>query len=96
MGEIWLLHLNTKCLNHRAEKVKKRTTQDLIQHARPQIQELIDKATKQAEPQQDKIIEEAQKAFAVKAHDDLERLKALAKVNPNIRAEEIISIRRKQ
>jgi len=49
--------LKHEVLNHRAEKVKKRTTQDLIQHARPQIQELIDKATKQAEPQQDKIIE---------------------------------------
>jgi len=84
--------LKHEVLNHLAEKVKKRTTQDLIQHARPQIQELIDKATKQAEPQQDEIIKEAQKAFAVKADDDLARLKALAKVNPNIRAEEITQL----
>jgi len=81
--------LKHEVLNHRAEKIKKRTTQDLIQHARPQIQELVDTATKQAEPHQNKIIEEAQKAFAVKADDDLARLKALAKVNPNIRVEEI-------
>ena len=79
-------------LNHLAEKVKKRTTQDLIQHARPQIQVLIDKSSKQAAPQQDKIIEAAQQSFAEKAKDDLERLKALAKVNPNIRKEEITQL----
>jgi len=84
--------LKHEVLNHRAEKIKKRTTQDLIQHARPQIQELIDKSAKLAEPQQDEIIEVAKKKFAEKAQDDLERLKALAKVNPNIRKEEITQL----
>lgn len=84
--------LKHEVLNHRAEKVKKRTTQDLIQHARPQIQVLIEAATKKAVPHQDVIIEAAQKSFAEKAQDDLERLKALAKVNPNIRKEEITQL----
>ena len=72
--------------------MNKRTTQDLIQHARPQIQELIDQSSKLAIPQQDKIVEAAQQSFASKAKDDLERLKALAKVNPNIRKEEITQL----
>ncbi|MCL4108330.1 UNVERIFIED_CONTAM: hypothetical protein GTU68_065358 [Idotea baltica] len=84
--------LKHEVLNHLAEKVNKRTTQDLIQHARPQIQELIDKASKQAAPQQNEIIKTAQDSFAAKAQDDLERLKALAKVNPNIRKEEITQL----
>ena len=84
--------LKHKVINHLAEKVKKRTTQDLIQHGRPQIQALIEKATKQAAPEQDKIIEAAQQSFAEKAQADLERLKALAKVNPNIRKEEITQL----
>jgi len=84
--------LKHNVLNHHAEKINKRTTQDLIQHARPQIQELIQKSEALATPEQDKIIEQAQQSFSEKAKDDLQRLKALAKVNPNIRKEEITQL----
>ncbi len=83
-------------INQLAERVNKRTTQDLIQHARLQIQTLIETANKLARPQQVKIIKEAQENFAITAKDDLERLHALAKVNPNIRAEEITQLEENQ
>ena len=81
--------LTHESINQFADRINKRTTQDLIQHARTQIQTLIETAGKLAEPHQIKIIEEAQQRFSEQATDDLERLKALAQVNPNIRKEEV-------
>ena len=60
------------------------------------FQTLIETANKLAKPQQAKIIEEAQEKFAATAKDDLERLQALAQVNPNIRAEEITQLEENQ
>ncbi len=84
--------LSHEAMNMAADRINKRTTQDLIQHARPQIQTLIETAGKLAKPQQDAIIEAAQQRFAEIAHDDLERLKALAEMNLNIRQEEITQL----
>ncbi len=84
--------LSHEAMNMTADRINKRTTQDLIQHARPQIQTLIETAGKLAEPQQDAIIEAAQKRFAEIALDDFERLKALAEMNLNIRQEEITQL----
>lgn len=81
--------LSHEQINSLAERVNKRTTQDLIQHARPQIQSLVEVVNKLIKPKQENIIETAQKLFSVQAKEDLERLEALAKVNPNIREEEI-------
>ena len=84
--------LKHEVFNKRAESVNKRTTQDLIQTARPQIQSLIETAGKLAAPQQKTIIEEALQRFEEQAKDDVERLNALAAVNPNIRKEEITQL----
>jgi len=84
--------LTHETINEYAQFVKKRTTQELIQHARPQIQILIDKAEKLAKPQQDTIIEKAKADLLAEAKDDIQRLKALAVVNPNIRKQEITQL----
>jgi len=81
--------LSHASMNSHAEHVNKRTTQELIQHARPQIQALVEQAEKLSKPQQDIIVKQAKTLMMVEAKDDIERLRALAEVNPNIRKEEI-------
>ena len=81
--------LNHELLNAEAQRVNKRTLLELIQHARPHIQQLVENVQKQIKPQQVKLIDEAQTKMLAEAKDDQQRLKALAKVNPNIRQDEI-------
>ena len=76
-------------INSHTEHVNKRTTQELIQHARPQIQALVEQAEKISKPQQTQIISNAQTLMMEEAKADIERLRALAEVNPNIRKEEV-------
>ena len=76
-------------MNSHAVHVNKRTTQELIQHARPQIQTLVDIAVNLSKPQQNKMIQQAQTLMMAEAKEDIERLRALADVNPNIRKEEV-------
>ncbi|HIO93621.1 MAG TPA: RNA polymerase-associated protein RapA [Leucothrix mucor] len=76
-------------LNSLSERVKKHTANEIIQYARPQITHLIEQAQNLAEPQQQALIDSALKSIAEEGHDDIERLIALAEVNPNIRQEEI-------
>jgi ATP-dependent helicase HepA len=87
----------TKALTHAvmnkyADRVNKRTTEDLIRHARPAIQSLIDQSTKLAMPKQNDIIQQAQEVLSAEAKDDIERLRALSEVNPNIRKEELVQL----
>ena len=84
--------LKHEVINKYAERVNKRTTEDLIRHARPAIQSLIDQSAKLATPKQDEIVKQAQEILAAEAKDDIERLRALAEVNPNIRKEEVVQL----
>ena len=79
-------------LNERSQGINKQTLQQLIQHARPHIQAMLEQAEKLLAPQQTAMIEEATKTMLSEAKDDAERLRTLAQVNPNIRAEEITQI----
>jgi ATP-dependent helicase HepA len=81
--------LSHASMNSHAEHVNKRTTQELIQHARPQIQALVEQAEKISKPQQEIIVNKAKTLMMAEARDDIERLSALAEVNPNIRKEEV-------
>ncbi|MEE9328019.1 MAG: RNA polymerase-associated protein RapA [Cocleimonas sp.] len=81
--------LTHNTINEHAKFVNKRTTQEIIQHARPQIQLMVEKAETLAKPQKETIIKEAQQKLNVEAKADIERLKALAEVNPNIREQEV-------
>lgn len=76
-------------LNARSERVRKHTANEIIQYARDEIMQMVENATLLAEPQQQELIAQALKLTAEEAHDDKERLSALAEVNPNIRQEEI-------
>ena len=76
-------------INQRAQRVNKKTLLELIKHARPHIQQLAEQAEKHTEPQQTAIIEQAKNTLLEESKNDIERLKALAKVNPNIRQIEI-------
>ena len=81
--------LSHASMNSHAAHVNKQTTQELIQHARPQIQTLVEIAENLSKPQQIKIVRQAQTLMMAEAKEDIERLRALAEVNPNIRKEEV-------
>ena len=79
-------------MNRHAVHVNKQTTQELIQHARPQIQTLVDIAENLSKPKQCEIVQQAKALMMAEAKSDIERLRALADVNPNIRKEEIVTL----
>ena len=70
-------------------KVPRPSAQDLVRHARPQLSEMIDRAEQLAEPKQEPWIKEAQKQLEASLTAELDRLKSLAAVNPNVRQSEI-------
>ncbi len=76
-------------LNDLSDRVRKHTANEIIQYARKEITIMVDKAKALAEPQQQALIEQALNSMSDEEHDDIERLVALAEVNPNIRQEEI-------
>ncbi len=76
-------------LDKLGQKVAKRSAQDLIRHARPQISAMIGRAEQLAEPKKDELIEHAAGKMQTEQVSELQRLKALAAVNPNIRQEEV-------
>ena len=76
-------------INAEASHIKKQILQQLIQQARPQIQAMVDEAEKQVKPQQSQIIQQAKTAMQTEAKEDIERLRNLAEVNPNIRQDEV-------
>jgi len=81
--------LTLEHMDRMSERVKKNIAQNIIRHARAQITELIDHATGMAEVEKDKITVQASQAMQLKQDEELKRLLSLAKVNPNIRQEEI-------
>ncbi|MBL4827878.1 MAG: RNA polymerase-associated protein RapA [Spongiibacteraceae bacterium] len=76
--------MNTLC-----EKVPKRSSQDLVRHARSQITKMISQAETLAGERKVGVIEQASTLMAEMQNGELARLKALAAVNPNIRQDEI-------
>lgn len=72
-----------------AKKVARRSAQDLMRHARAQIVTMIEQAEKVVANQQQTVIDEARQNMQLIQHAELERMKALATVNPNIRQEEV-------
>ena len=85
--------LTLEHMNRLAERVKRNIGQNIIRHARKQINELIEYATTLAENEKEKIIIEATNEMQEKQNKELQRLQSLSKVNPNIRIEEIEYLR---
>lgn len=84
--------LKHSVINKYAEKIKKRTLEELIRQASPQIQLLVDQSERLARPKQEEIIKASQAVLLMEAKEDVGRLRALAEVNPNIRKEEILQL----
>jgi ATP-dependent helicase HepA len=76
-------------LNRLAERVGRRTAQSLVSHARPQIAEMVERAEKLASTQDASVREQASAQATALLGAEIERMRALAQVNPNIRDEEI-------
>jgi len=71
------------------QKVPRNNAQELVRHARPALVEMLQKAEDKAKPQQADLIAAAQQKVSEEINAELDRMKALAKVNPNVRQSEI-------
>ena len=76
-------------LSSLARSVKKRTGVDIVRHARPEIIQMIAQTDKISGAQQEEIISAAMTQMTHEQQVELNRLTALAEVNPNIRQDEI-------
>ena len=81
--------LTSEHMDRMAERVKKNIAQNIIRHARKQINELIDYANSIAKVQMIEVIDQASQMMQAKQNEEMQRLLSLSKVNPNIRKEEI-------
>ncbi|NVK42493.1 MAG: RNA polymerase-associated protein RapA [Oceanospirillaceae bacterium] len=80
-------------LNKLAERVPRRTAQTVVNHARAQIAELVEKADAKASAQNEGVRTEAVAKAEARFAADIERLQALAKVNPAIRESDVEALR---
>ena len=71
------------------ERVPTRVAQQVVRHARDEIGALFDQAETRAEAQGESLAAAALASARLQHGAEIERLAALAKVNPNIREEEI-------
>lgn len=70
-------------------RVSTNNARELIKYAREQIAELAERVEMLSGPMMENIIGEARSSMLKEQNRELERLEALAQVNPNIRREEI-------
>jgi ATP-dependent helicase HepA len=76
-------------MNKLCQKVKKKIAQTLISRIRTEIETMLTFSETQMKNIQPEIINKAQQQLNQEMGAELERLKSLAQVNPNIRTEEI-------
>jgi ATP-dependent helicase HepA len=81
--------INEEFINQRAGRIPKATTQQLIAHARENINTLSEQATKLATQAQQQVITDAVTMMNYQLNEELQRLEFLTKVNPNIRDIEV-------
>ncbi|NOR19342.1 MAG: RNA polymerase-associated protein RapA [Xanthomonadales bacterium] len=81
--------LTEKHFNRLGQKVRRHTSQDFVRHAHPQIVAMIKQAEQLAGSHEQPIIKAATTKMKELQSSELQRLQALAEVNPNIRQEEI-------
>lgn len=79
-----------------AQRVKKPTARQLINHARPQIEKLLDTIVNQGNAQEASLVQAAIDQMDNEYDQEIVRLEQLAEHNPNIRPEEIEYLRGKQ
>ncbi|HEY7885007.1 MAG TPA: RNA polymerase-associated protein RapA [Cellvibrionaceae bacterium] len=71
------------------QKVPRASGQELVRHSRPQIGELLDKAEAIVAPSLTEHVKEAEQRLAHDLGAEVLRLKDLARVNPNVRIDEV-------
>lgn len=81
--------LSAERLQPLLSNVPRRVAQDLVQQARADISDLLDKSRILAEDRQQQILSEAATKMRDEQQQALQRLESLAARNPNIREEEI-------
>lgn len=81
--------LNVTQLSKLVQKVPRNNAQELVRHARPQLTEMIARAEQITQANQAKFIDAAVTAVAAELGAEIDRLKSMAKVNPNVRQDEI-------
>lgn len=77
-------HLNKLC-----ERLPKRTAQSLVQQARTEIDQMVTKLERIAAPQEAQLLDDARDRCRKDKGADIERLQALAAVNPAISETEV-------
>ncbi len=81
--------ISSQNINALAQRVPKKSAQNLIKHARDQIEQQLVKIENIAAKSQPKMIDNAQQKIKQHMTTEISRLEELAAVNPNIRASEI-------
>ena len=81
--------LNNRYLSRLAQEARLHNARELVGATRPRITAMLAHAGKMAEEQKPALLEEATATMRAEQQVELERLEALAAVNPNIRQEEI-------
>jgi len=76
-------------LSRLLQKIPRNNAQELVRHARPALTDMLQKAEDSVKPQQTDLIAAAQKKISEEINAELDRMKAFAKVNPNVRQSEI-------
>ncbi len=74
------------------QKVPRPAAQELVRHARPQLSDMVDQAEELVLPRQGELVSKARASMQRELNAELDRLRALAKVNPNVRQSEIDSL----
>lgn len=81
--------LTEKHFNKLGQRVRILTAQEFVRHTRAKIVDMIGHAEQLAAKQEPAIVDESRTVMQTVQQSELQRLKALAEVNPNIRQEEI-------
>ena len=81
--------LKEKHFNRLGQRVRTLTAQEFIRHTRPKIVAMIKQAEQLAENQEASMVDAARTQMQELQQSELQRLRALAEVNPNIRQDEI-------
>ena len=81
--------ITTQHFDKLGQSVSRSTGKQLVQHARADIEAIISHLEQQAEVQQAELIDGARQQLEQHYQKEIQRLQALAAVNPNIRQEEI-------
>lgn len=74
------------------KKVPRPSAQDLVRHARPQLADMMDRAETLVAPDREEMVAQAHETLREALEPELERLRALAEVNPNVREEEVAAL----